>query len=441
MISRYDVFDISSLWNEESRFKYYLHVEIAHLRTLEEEGLVPKGTADTIAGAKIVPKRISEIEMVTNHDVIAFCTSITEQYPAEIGRFFHFGITSSDVIDTAHALLIKDSMAVIEKDLIELKTSLRKQAEATSGLLCIGRSHGISAEAMIFGQKFLSFEAEMGRRITQWKEAASTLTGQLSGAVGNYTVVTPEQEEKTLKRLGLNVETVSSQIIPRDHYAKVVSIGALIASAFERMAIEFRLLQHSDIDEVSEGFSRGQKGSSTMPHKKNPISSENITGLSRILRSHIIPALENCSLWHERDISHSSVERMMLPDHFGLLAYCSRRMKNVIENLVINHEKIESKVKSSEKIYSSYILHKLIQMNMTTKREDLYEVVQGAFFKANNQNELKKILEEELDAKNLKHEVSQWINFENLRAHYQSQFAKVLKRDTFIQTHSNLVLK
>lgn len=428
MISRYEVSDISSLWTEEGKFKYYLQVEIAHLRTLEEEGLVPKGTADKLEKAKINPERISEIEKTTNHDVIAFCTSVTEQFPAEDGRFFHFGITSSDVIDTAHALLIKDSMKVIEKDLEALKVSLRKQAEATSDLLCIGRSHGISAEAMVFGQKFLSFEAELGRRLGEWKDATGSLTGQLSGAVGNYTVVSPEQEEKTLKKLGLKVETVSSQVIPRDHYAKVVSIGALIASLFERMAIEFRLLQHSDIDELREGFSKGQKGSSTMPHKKNPISSENITGMARMLRSHIIPALENCALWHERDISHSSVERMMLPDHFGILAYSARRMKNVVDNIVIDRERVESKVESNEKIYSSYILHKLIQMNTTTKREDLYEAVQAAFFKAKNKDELKKSLEEELTSRKLKHEASQWVNFENLRAHYKTQFSKVLKR-------------
>jgi adenylosuccinate lyase len=428
MISRYEVSDISSLWTEEGKFKYYLQVEIAHLRTLEEEGLVPKGTADKMAGAKINPERITEIEKVTNHDVIAFCTSVTEQYPAEDGRFFHFGITSSDVIDTAHALLIKDSMAVIEKDLEALKVSLRKQAEATSDLLCIGRSHGISAEAMVFGQKFLSFEAELGRRIGEWKEATSSLTGQLSGAVGNYTVVSPEQEEKTLKKLGLKVETVSSQVVPRDHYAKVVSIGALIASLFERMAIEFRLLQHSDIDELREGFAKGQKGSSTMPHKKNPISSENITGMARMLRSHIIPALENCALWHERDISHSSVERMILPDHFGILAYSTRRMKNVVDNIVIDRERVESKVESNEKIYSSYVLHKLIKINAHVRREDLYEAVQESFFKAKNLEDLRAVLSETLDLRGFKHHSAEWINFSNLKAHYVNNYKYLLKR-------------
>lgn len=428
MISRYDVQDISSLWTDEGRFKYYLQVELAHLRTLEEDGLVAKGTADKLEKAKINPARIAEIEKVTNHDVIAFCTSVTEQFPAEDGRYFHFGITSSDVIDTAHALLIRDSMKVVLKDLETLKTTLRKKAEETSDLLCIGRSHGISAEAMIFGQKFLSFEAELSRRIIDWNHCLGALTGQLSGAVGNYTVVSPEQEARTLSKLGLNVEAVSSQVIPRDQYALTISIGALIGSLLERMAIEFRLLQHSDIDEVREGFSKGQKGSSTMPHKKNPISSENITGMARMLRSHLIPAMENCALWHERDISHSSVERMMFPDHFGLLAYSVRRMNNVVANLVIDREKIEKKVENNEKIYSSYVLHKLIQMNPETKREDLYEAVQAAFFKATNKDELKKSLSDELTQRKLKHEAASWIDFENLRAHYKSQFKKVMAR-------------
>lgn len=429
MISRYDVQDISSLWTDEGRFKYYLEVELAHLKTLEEEGLVKKGTAEKLSKAKINPERISEIEKVTNHDVIAFCTSITEQFPAEDGRFFHFGITSSDVIDTAHSLLIRDSMKVILKDLKELKEALRKRALETSDLLCIGRSHGISAEAMIFGQKFLSFEAELSRRITDWNHCKDSLTGQLSGAVGNYTVVSPEQEEKTLSKLGLKVESVSSQVIPRDHIALTISIGALIGSFLERMAIEFRLLQHSDIDEVKEGFSKGQKGSSTMPHKKNPISSENITGMARMLRSHTIPAMENCALWHERDISHSSVERMLLPDHFGILSYSLRRMKNVVTNLVIDREKIEGKAQNNEKIYSSYVLHKLIEMNQETKREDLYEAVQAAFFKATNKEELKASLTAELDQRKIRHEAQTWIDFSYLRSHYQTQFQKLLKRN------------
>lgn len=428
MINRYDVEEISRLWTDASRFHYYLRVEIAHLRSLEEKKIIPAGLASKMEGAKINPERISEIEKTTGHDVIAFCTSVTEQYPADDGRFFHFGITSSDVIDTAHALLIKDSMLLIEKDLSWLESALSQKATETSDLLCIGRSHGIHAEAMIFGQKFLSMQSELKRRIIEWKMATEELTGQMSGAVGNYTVVTPELEEATLTKLGLKVEPVSTQVIPRDRYAKIISLGALIAALYERMSTEFRLLQHSDVDEVREGFTKGQKGSSTMPHKKNPISSENIAGLSRILRSHTIPALENCALWHERDISHSSVERMMLPDHFGLLSYTTRRMRNVVENLVIDREKIEAKAERNEKIYSSYVLHQLIQGNPQSKREELYEAVQAAFFNSKTKEELKVNLTTELDGRKIKHQSGAWINFESLRKHYCEQYGKIVKR-------------
>jgi adenylosuccinate lyase len=319
-------------------------------------------------------------------------------------------------------------MIFIEKELQNLGGILLKAAEDTRDLLCLGRSHGISAEAMIFGQKFLSFHAELSRRIHEWKEARLALTGQMSGAVGNYTIVTPEQEEKTIKTLGLKVERVSTQVIPRDHYAKIISLGALIGSLFERMATELRLLQHSDIDEVREGFSNGQKGSSTMPHKKNPISSENISGMARVLRSHLPPMLENCALWHERDISHSSVERMIFPDHFGILAYSTKRMKTVIENLVIDRERIEMKVKSSEKIYSSFVLHQLIETNPEKSREIIYEVVQKSFFNSKNVAELVLNLQSDLSEHHLNHRANEWVNFENLREHYKKQFLKVLKR-------------
>jgi adenylosuccinate lyase len=428
MIPRYEVQDISSLWSDEEKFKYYLQVELAHLQTLEEDGMVAPGTSNKLSNAKINPSRISEIEKTTNHDVIAFCSSITEQFTSDEGRFFHFGMTSSDVIDTAHSLIIRESMNIIFRDLKELKSALRKKAHENSDLLCIGRSHGISAEAMIFGQKFLSFEAELDRRISEWDLFRNSLTGQISGAVGNYTVVSPEQESRTLSKLGLKVEQVSSQVISRDHYACLVGLGALIGSLLERMAIELRLLQHSDIDEVREGFSKGQKGSSTMPHKKNPISSENITGIARLLRSHTIPALENCALWHERDISHSSVERLVLPDHFGLLAYAVRRMRNVVENLIINRERIEKKIKDNEKIFSSYVLHNLISTNPTFKREELYDVVQTAFFSSNSREELERNLSKELNERKIKHSLKDWLDLENLKHHYKSQFLKVMAR-------------
>lgn len=428
MIDRYKIEEISSLWSDEARFKAYLQVEVAHLETLEEEGIVPKGLAKKISGARINPERISEIEKTTNHDVIAFCTSITEQFSAEESRFFHFGLTSSDVIDTAMSLLLRDSMQVVKKDLEDLGKILYEKAQETRELLCIGRSHGIHAEAMIFGQKFSSFLAELKRRQMDWDHCLGELSGQISGAVGNYTILTPEQEEKTLKKLGLKVEKVSTQVIPRDQHALLISVGALVGTLLERMAVEFRLLQHSDVDEVREGFSKGQKGSSTMPHKKNPISSENITGMARLLRSHLTPAFENCILWHERDISHSSVERMIFPDHFGLLSYSLRRMKSVVQNLVIDRDKIEAKVSENTKIFSSYLLHKLIEQNPQVSRESIYELVQEAFFAASSKAELKKKLESLVAKKNLKHDIDSWLSLEELREHYKTQFSKVLKR-------------
>ena len=428
MIDRYKIDEIATIWTDEARFKAYLKVEVAHLETLEEEGVVPKGLAAKISTAKVDPKRISEIEKTTNHDVIAFCSSITEQFSSEESRYFHFGLTSSDVIDTATVLLLRESMEIVKADLEALNKVLLEKAQETSDLLCIGRSHGIHAEAMIFGQKFLSFLAELKRRQMDWDHCLGELSGQFSGAVGNYTILTPEQEEKTLKRLGLKVEKVSTQVIPRDQHALLISVGALIGTLLERMAVEFRLLQHSDVDEVREGFSKGQKGSSTMPHKKNPISSENITGMARLLRSHLLPAFENCVLWHERDISHSSVERMIFPDHFGLLSYSLRRMKSVVQNLVVDRKKIESKVSENERIYSSYVLHKLIEANSHVPREMIYEIVQGSFFASGNKVELRKNLETALEEKKLKHDTKSWINLDGLKGHYQKEFKKVLQR-------------
>ena len=428
MIQRYEIDEIKQIWVDEEKFKAYLAVEVAHLRTLEEDGIVSAGTAERISSAKINPERISEIERVTNHDVIAFCSSVTEQFSPEEGKFFHFGVTSSDIIDTSHALLLRKSMDVIEADLRALKDILWKRAVETKDLLAMGRSHGISAEAMIFGQKFLSFAAETDRAIIDWIQQRENLTGQLSGAIGNYTVISPDQESRTLLKLNLKVEKVSSQVLPRDQYVRIISAGALIGTLLERMALEFRLLQHSDIDEVREGFSEGQKGSSTMPHKKNPISSENITGIARLLRSHLIPMLESCVLWHERDISHSSVERVVFPDHFGLLAYGLRRMNNVVGNLVIDRKKIESKVMTNEKVFSSYVLHQLLLLNEGVRRELTYEIVQKSFFESTSKEELRMNLKNNLEENEFKHDVHGWLNIENLRRHYIKQFEVLLKR-------------
>ena len=272
MIERYNCPEISDIWNENNKFKTYLEVELALMEALEGKR-IPQGVSATIREkSKIDPQRIQEIEKVTRHDVIAFCTSITEDLPDDISKYFHFGCTSSDIIDTATTLQIKRSTELIRKQLKKLLEALLDKAEETKHIICMGRSHGMNAEPMSFGLKFLSSYAEFARRLQDISLFLDKdITGQLSGAVGNYTVLTPEIEKEALTKLGLRVEPVSSQVIPRDRILKMTSINALIASAIERIATEIRHLHHSDIGEVYEGFSKGQKGSSTMPHKKNPI--------------------------------------------------------------------------------------------------------------------------------------------------------------------------
>ena len=427
MISRYEVTDVSKIWSEEVRFQKLLEVEVALLNALEMCVRIPAGTAAKFKNVEIRPARIREIEETTRHDVIAFCTSITEQVKPEHARYFHFGVTSSDILDTALTLQIRDSLMLVKKSLSELIFALNEKVSETKDLLSMGRSHGMAAEPMVFAQKFLSARVELERRLQDYQLFfEAELTGQLSGAVGNYTVLDPEIEELALRELKLKVEPVSSQVIPRDRVAKMVTIGALTASALERLAVEFRHLHHSDIAEVHEGFAKGQKGSSTMPHKKNPISSENITGLSRILRSQVSVALENTVLWHERDISHSSAERLFLPDHFGLLVYSLRRMTNTVKHLEIHREKIQSKVDQNFMTLSSAILHQLIEQNEVA-REELYAIVQAASFEAKNLEELVKSIETRLKPKGLKWDSSK-LSWPKIRETYFSRFEQLLKR-------------
>lgn len=402
-----------------------MKVELAVLSALEKAGKIPKNTRDAFLKVEIKPERIAEIEKETRHDVIAFCTSITEQVQNDAARFFHFGVTSSDILDTALSLQIKESLDIVTKDIEALISSLKLQVENTKDLLCMGRSHGMYAEPMIFGQKFFSFQKEVERRLHDYKELQNEITGQISGAVGNYTILSPEIETATLQELGLKAEPVSTQVIPRDHIAKIVSAGGLLATALERMAVEFRLLHHSDVHEIQEGFKAGQKGSSTMPHKKNPISSENITGLSRMIRSHVDIAMENCVLWHERDISHSSTERMYLPDHFGLLSYATRRIANTVRDLEINREEIEAKALAQFKTLSSYLLHEMILLN-SVSREELYAFIQKASFEAKTAEEFEKWILENSKTKGYK--LPTLLTGSKLKDHYQKRFQEVLNR-------------
>jgi adenylosuccinate lyase len=428
MIQRYEVKEISKIWSEEARFKKMLEVELALLRAFEEKKKIPAGTADAFKNVKIKGDRIREIETVTHHDVIAFCSSITEQVDAVSARYFHFGVTSSDILDTALSLQLKDSIEIIVADFQSLFQALDQKIDETKDLLCLGRSHGMAAEPMVFAQKFLGARAEFGRRLRDYQHILSSeLTGQFSGAVGNYTILSPEVEAIALKTLRLPVEPVSSQVIPRDRLGLIVSIGALTASAIERLAVELRHLHHSDVSEVHEGFKTGQKGSSTMPHKKNPVSTENLTGLARVIRSHLSIALDNIVLWHERDISHSSTERIYLPDHFGLLSYSLKRMTQTIQGLEIHREIIEDKVTKNFSTLSSLILHRLIEQNAVA-RETLYAIVQSATFEATSLDEMISIIKTSLAEQNLKGDLSS-LNWKEIRQHYFWKFEEVLARN------------
>ncbi len=425
LISRYNIKEIEQIWSDEYRFKTFLDVELALIEALEEFSVIPSGTKTKFDSVKINPTRILEIEQVTRHDIIAFCSSVTEQVDASAARFFHYGVTSSDIIDTALSLQIKKSLKLIISELQELLNSLRNKIHETKEILCIGRSHGMSAEPMIFAAKFASFFTEFSRRLQDYENAIDKeLNGQISGAVGNYTILTLEIEKATLSKLGLKREPLSTQVIPRDHIAKIIGIGSLLASGLERMATEVRLLHHSDISEVSEGFKKGQKGSSTMPHKKNPISSENISGLSRIIKSHFNIALENCVLWHERDISHSSSERMMLPDHFGIIAYLLKRSRNMIENLEIHEKNMTQKVEKQFSYLSSYLLHKLILINKCP-RESIYEIVQKASFQATNRDNFLNLIRSYCDEAKLVFPSE--VSFDFIEEKYKNEFSKIIK--------------
>jgi adenylosuccinate lyase len=426
MIDRYNVEAISQIWEEESKFSYYLKTELALLESLEQHFIIPINIVDKIKNVKINIQRIHDIEKTTQHDVIAFCSSITEQLPIEYARFFHFGVTSSDIIDTSHALMIRDSLNIIMEAIKKLKTTLKLIIDLSSDIICLGRSHGINAEPMIMGQKFLSFYAELIRREKDYQNIISELTGKFSGAVGNYTILNTKIEETALNNLNLKTEIVSSQVIPRDHYARLIANGAILSGLFERIATELRLLQHSDVDEVKEGFGEGQKGSSTMPHKKNPISAENIAGLARVIRSHMQPAIENCALWHERDISHSSVERIILPDHFGLIVYSLERLNKLLTGLVFDREKIEAKVKNSFHSFSSLVLHQLILLNSGISRDELYHKVQKCFMVSQSREQL--IAELEIELKGLDHQVSTWLNNDQIKDFYLTRFQEVKSR-------------
>lgn len=428
MIARYEIPEISALWTDQHKFETFLQIELALLSALEKSKHIPVGITEKIKGKVVIdPNRILEIEKTTRHDVIAFCTSITEQLPVETGKYFHYGVTSSDIIDSALTLQIQSSLDIVCAAYDSFLQSLKERALETKNVMTLGRSHGMYAEPMSFGQKLLGHYAEFKRRRDDLEEyRKKELTIQLSGAVGNYTILSPEIEETVAKSLGLNVEPVSTQVIPRDRLAKLISLTSMVANAIERLAVEIRHLHHSDVKEVAEGFRKGQKGSSTMPHKKNPIATENLTGLSRFLRSHHTLAMENAILWHERDISHSSAERLYLPDHFGILTYALKRFTETMDRLDIDVETIENKVLNNTHYLSSFYLHHLIKVCPDLSREDLYAIIQSASF-ATKPDQFRDAITEALKTRQVSAELPA-VDRDGLKKIYLGSVEKIFKR-------------
>ncbi|MFQ5588429.1 MAG: adenylosuccinate lyase [Nitrospiria bacterium] len=376
MIERYAHPEMTAIWSDQKKYETWLKVELSACEALVKAGEMPQSALDTIREkAEIDPARIDALEKVVKHDVIAFLTSVTEKV-GEAGRFIHLGMTSSDVLDTALALLIREAADRLIEDLENLLEALKTQALKHKKTLMIGRSHGIHGEPITFGLKLCHWYEETRRNLQRLTEAKKIISvGKISGAMGTYAHISPEIEAYVCESLGLTPEPVSSQIVHRDRHAQFMQALALIASSLERFSVEIRHLQRTEVGEAEEPFEAGQKGSSAMPHKRNPVSTENISGLARVIRAHASAALENIPLWHERDISHSSVERLILPDSTVLLDYMLKRFTNMIRRIVVYPERMRKNMEmTGGTLYSQKILLRLIQKGMI--RETAYEVVQ-----------------------------------------------------------------
>ena len=376
MIDRYSREVLKNIWSDYNKYSLWLKIEIASAEAMEKYKIIPRGVSKKVRKkAKINPKRILEIEKKVKHDVIAFLTSITEKVGKE-ARYLHKGMTSSDVLDTCLNLQLKQSGEILIKDLDLLLSSIKKQANKHKFTICIGRSHGIHAEPITFGLKMLSFYQEFVRNRKRLLDSINEVsTCAISGAVGTFANIDPKIESFVAKKLKLKVEPISTQVIPRDRHAQFFSTLGIIASSIERFAVEIRHLQRTEVLEVEEFFSNKQKGSSAMPHKKNPILSENLTGLARLIRSNVSPALENIALWHERDISHSSVERNIGPDSTIALDFALVRLNEIIKNLNIYPKNMKKNLNLTNGLFfSQRVLLELTSSGFT--REQAYSIVQ-----------------------------------------------------------------
>ena len=386
MLARYSRPEMAKIWTDESKYGAWLKVEIAVTNAWAKLGVVPQEDAEKIAkNASFTAERVAEMEEVTHHDVVAFTRTVSESLGEE-KKWVHYGLTSTDVVDTAQGCLLKQADQILRQDLEELKETIKQMALKYKNTVMIGRTHGVQAEPMTFGLKMCRWYTEIQRDIERFEHAAAGVEcGEISGAVGTYANVPPEVEKSVTEELGLNRQPVTSQVLPRDLHAEYIATLGLIATSLEEFATEIRGLQRSEIHEVEEHFNPGQKGSSAMPHKRNPIGSENICGMARVLRGNIVTAYENVALWHERDISHSSAERVILPDSTIGLDYMLHRFNKILSSLDVFPETMKENMnKTYGLIYSQRLLLKLINTGMS--REKAYDMVQKLTAKSWNEH-------------------------------------------------------
>ena len=377
MTPRYTRPEMGQIWSDENRFQKWLDVEVAASETLAEMGVVPREAAAILREkARIDVKRILELEKEVRHDVIAFTMAVGETVGKEGARWLHYGLTSNDVVDTAQALVVRDASRLIEQDLERMGEVLKKRAWEFKDTPEIGRTHGVHAEPITFGLKVANWWSENRRDLQRFKAAAAGLAvGKISGAVGNCSHLGPEAETRICERLGLKVAPITSQVIERDRHAAYVATLAIVAASLERVATEIRHLQRTEVREAEEAFGRGQRGSSAMPHKRNPVNCEQVCGLARVVRSNSVAAIENIALWHERDISHSSVERIILPDSAILVDYMLARMAEIVANMAVFPARMLRNLESTQGlIFSGQLLEDLVEHGMV--RDEAYKRAQ-----------------------------------------------------------------
>jgi adenylosuccinate lyase len=398
MINRYINSQIDSIWNDQNKFNTWKLVQEKYLETLEELNIADKGVAKKIKETEVLKEEVYKREEVTNHDLASF-VDILQEKVGEGSNWIHYGLTSSDIVDTANSILIMQSIDTVTELMKDLLSTLQNRAMEEKDTLIIGRTHGVYAEETFLGNIFGNWYLEVSRNLKRIQNSKENIAfGKFSGPVGNHSVVTEEMEKLSLKRLGLVPELFANQIVARDRYAEVVSSLGILASSYERIATNIRSYQRSETSEMFEAFKEGQKGSSAMPHKKNPIGSERVTGLSRIMRSYVNTSLENMVLWNERDISNSSVERIILPDAFHLISFMTSELNMIISNLVINHDKIEKNLQDAKnKSMSQKFLSHLV--NNGIDRDTAYRKIQDQIFKDTPLNELKESLQVEFNVK------------------------------------------